>query len=203
MKTLLAEGAEAKIYRQKDSILKERIPKSYRLTEIDITLRKSRIRREKKILDKLEKAGFPSPRVQEMNDKEMILSMDFISGEKVRDILTDKNYAKISAEIGVKVAVLHNMNIIHGDLTTSNMILHHEEIYLIDFGLAAISSRIEDKAVDLHLLKQGLESKHYKIWDKAFALVISSYKKKAENSKEILERFEVVESRGRNKGVGS
>ena len=101
-------------------------------------------------------------------------------------------------EIGEKIAVLHNNHIIHGDLTTSNMIFN-EEVYFIDFGLSFFSHKIEDKAVDLHLLKQALESKHYKIWEKAFKTALETYKKNAENSDEILKRLEKVEKRGRYK----
>ena len=74
-----------------------------------------------------------------------------------------------------------------------------KEIYFIDFGLSFFSNKIEDKAVDLHLLRQALESKHYKIWEKAFESVLFGYKSKAQDAKEILARFEKVEERGRNK----
>jgi TP53 regulating kinase-like protein len=189
----IAQGAEATIYIDKDKIIKKRIPKSYRLKKLDETLRKFRTRREAKFIEKLPIAG---PKLIKVDDKDMIIEMEFIKGDKVRDIL-DRNI-KLSKEIGQKVAILHNKGMIHGDLTTSNMILK-DEIYFVDFGLSFFSHKIEDKAVDLHLLRQALESKHYKIFEKAFKLVLEGYKEKAENYKEIMQRFEKVEQRGRYK----
>jgi len=92
--------------------------------------------------------------------------------------------------------MLHNHLIIHGDLTTSNMILN-KEIYFIDFGLSFFSEKAEDKAVDLHLLKEGLESKHYRIWEECFRCALEAYRKEANKSSETLKRLEIVEKRGR------
>ena len=76
------------------------------------------------------------------------------------------------------------------------------KIYFIDFGLSFISPKIEDKAVDLHLLKQAIESKHYKIQEEAFKYVLDGYKKYSK-ADEVIKRLQVVESRGKNKGKGS
>ena len=74
----------------------------------------------------------------------------------------------------------------------------NKEIYFIDFGLSFFSQKIEDKAVDLHLLKQALESKHYKIWEKCFKEVLEGYKA-AKDYNEVMARFEKVEKRGRQR----
>ena len=198
MKNLIAQGAESKLYLESNKITKDRFSKKYRLKEIDEKLRKFRTKREAKILEELKKIKFPSPKLIS-NDEKQKIEMEFIKGQLLKNILEEKNCIKLSEEIGKKVAILHNKDIIHGDLTTSNMILD-KEIYFIDFGLSLFSKKIEDKAVDLHLLKQALESKHYKIWEKCLKSVLKSYKKNAENSKEILKRLEVVEGRGRYKG---
>ncbi len=192
----LTQGAEATIYLDKDKIVKKRIPKRYRIKQLDESLRKSRTRREAKFIDKL---PIPGPKLIKTDDKNMIIEMEFINGPKIRDVL-DKN-VKLSKEIGKKVAILHNNNMIHSDLTTSNMILN-KEIYFIDFGLSFFSEKVEDKAVDLHLLRQALESKHYKIYEKAFKLVLEGYEEKADNYREIMQRFEKVEERGRYKLKG-
>ena len=63
MKTLLAQGAESRLYREKDNVVKDRFPKAYRLKQIDDPLRKARTRREAKILEKLASIGFPAPRI--------------------------------------------------------------------------------------------------------------------------------------------
>ena len=96
---------------------------------------------------------------------------------------------------------IHDLDIVHGDLTTSNMILKDNKIVLIDFGLAQFSSKVEDKAVDLHLFKQALESRHSQVWEKAFTQFLSGYQ--PANKKEELSRLEKVEKRGRNKQKGS
>ena len=196
----IAQGAESKLYLKENKIIKDRFKKKYRIKEIDERLRKFRTKREAKILEKLSLINFPSPKLIKTDKKEKII-MSNISGALIKNIL-EKNYTRLSKEIGEKIAVLHNNNIIHGDLTTSNMILNknNNKIYFIDFGLSFFSHKIEDKAVDLHLLKQALESKHYKIWEKAFKLALKSYKKKAKNSDEILKRLQKVEKRGRYKG---
>ena len=101
-------------------------------------------------------------------------------------------------QVGESIAKIHDADIIHGDLTTSNMILSNERVFFIDFGLGYISKKIEDKAVDLHLLKHALEAKHFKNWKILFEKFLEGYKKGKE-SKKILERLTAVEKRGRYK----
>ncbi len=191
---MIAQGAEAKIFSEDNTIIKNRFQKSYRIKEIDERLRGFRTRREAKILSKLAAIDFPSPRLIGTDEKENI-SIGKIGGKSVKEII-DKNYKMLGSEIGEKVAILHDNSIIHGDLTTSNMIFD-KKIYFIDFGLSFFSEKAEDKAVDLHVLKEGLESRHYKIWKECFEAIIESYKKRAKKSDEILRRLEAVEKRGR------
>src|SRR3989344_2869673 len=193
----LSQGAEAIIYKEENQIIKDRIKKNYRIKEIDEKLRKYRTRREAKILDRLKTMNFPAPRLIKVDEKNNIIKMEEIKGDKVRDILEMSDYKRLSREIGEKIAVLHNHNIIHGDLTTSNMLLN-KEIYFIDFGLSFFSDKVEDKAVDLHLLKQALESKHYKIFEECFKAALEGYKK-SDNYEAIIKRFQIVEKRGRYK----
>ena len=77
------------------------------------------------------------------------------------------------------------------------MILKDAQVYFIDFGLGFNSKRIEDKAVDLHLLRQALEAKHFLNWEKLFAAVIKGYESK--DKEKIIEQLKKVESRGRYK----
>jgi len=195
MKRLIAQGAEAKLFLEEGRILKERFAKTYRIREIDDKLRGSRTRREAKVLQKLEMINFPAPKLIKSDDKENIL-IKKIEGKLVKDVLEKSDYKKLCAEIGKKVAILHNNLIIHGDLTTSNTI-YNKEIYFIDFGLSFFSEKAEDRAVDLHLLKEALESKHYKIWEACFKSVLEGYRKEASKSGETLKRLEAVEKRGR------
>ena len=129
MKKLIARGAESKLFLEKKIAIKNRFRKTYRLKEIDEKLRKFRTKREAKVLEKLQKINFPSPKPIKNNGKD-ILEMEFIDGKLIKNILEKSNYVKLSKEIGGKIAILHNNNIIHHDLTTSNMILNKNDIYL-------------------------------------------------------------------------
>ena len=191
---IICQGAEAILYQEKNKLIKERIPKTYRIKEIDDKLRKFRTRREGKIL---EKASINVPKIFKIDDNNMKIEMEFIPGKLLKDILDDLSVSernKICKQIGEEISKLHEQNIIHGDLTTSNMIYYQDKIYFIDFGLSFFSHKIEDKAVDLHLLKQALESKHYKHFESSFKTILSSYK-----NKEVLSRLQIVEKRGRYK----
>lgn len=195
---ILGQGAEATIYlAENNDVIKERISKSYRLPQIDSKLRRQRTRREAKIMKNLQESNIAGPKLKSLDDKKMTITMDFLNGPKVRDILTG-NAQVLSAEIGRKIGLLHSQGIIHSDLTTSNMIFENE-VKIIDFGLSFFSSKIEDKAVDLHLFKQALESKHHEISDDCFKFAIEGYKETCDNANEVIKRLEIVQKRGRNK----
>ena len=199
MDTVIGQGAEATIYLA-ENVIKERLAKSYRLKEIDETLRKTRTRKEAKLLEKLQKMNFPAPKLVS-TDRLSRIEMEFIEGTKLRDFLNEENYQKQCLELGRKIAMLHNNDIIHGDLTTSNMIVN-DEIFFIDFGLSFHSAKVEDKAVDLHLLRQAFDSKHFDICDGCFAAALEGYEKESSSAEDILSRLEKVEARGRNKCKG-
>jgi len=190
---ILQQGAEAIISLENNHIIKNRIKKSYRLHELDNKLRKSRTKSEGKIINKLY-GIIPVPKIININDSEMVIEMEYIKGEKLSQHPEDLDWKTICKQIGKTVSKLHEQNIIHGDLTTSNMILKDNQVYLIDFGLAFHSHKIEDKAVDLHLLKQAFEAKHFKIAEQAIKIILENY-----NNPEVLKRLKVVENRGRYK----
>jgi Kae1-associated kinase Bud32 len=209
MSSKLAQGAEAVIYSDYSAVVKDRFEKKYRHPELDGKLRKFRTRRESKILSKLQELGFCSPKLLDMDDTLMKVHMEHIPGKMVKEVVDsleenkeEEKYLKVFEEIGSKVAVLHNNGIVHHDLTTSNMIVHRDKssVFFIDFGLSFFSDKIEDYAVDLHLLKHALESRHYRIFDSCFASVVSGYKSESSNADEVLSRLEKVEKRGRHKG---
>jgi len=198
MNKIIDQGAEATITQEDNVIIKERLPKNYRISEIDDRLRKFRTRREAKMLTKLEELNFPAPRLYDMNDQAMQLRMEMINGNKIRDILYQDPLA-LSEEMGSKIGFLHTQDIIHGDLTTSNMILD-KEIKFIDFGLSFFSNKEEDKAVDLHLFRQALESKHHENWEACFKAALKGYKQANPHADLVLKRLEKVEERGKNMG---
>jgi TP53 regulating kinase-like protein len=120
--------------------------------------------------------------------------MEFIAGKNLKDVLTPQ----LCFRIGVYTALLHINNIIHGDLTTSNFIVS-KKISLIDFGLSYYSTRTEDKAVDIRLIKQVFSSAHMPIYYDAFNRFTKGYlvvigKK---NANKILENVAEIEKRGR------
>jgi Kae1-associated kinase Bud32 len=195
----IGRGAEAVIYREGDSAIKERVRKSYRIPEIDEELRKFRTKREVKVIQKISELGIPTAKVLHEDSKNNKFSMEFLSGPKLRDILNKDNCKEYCSQLGWIVAHLHLNSIIHDDLTTSNMIVVSGKIHIIDFGLSFFSERVEDKAVDIHLLRQALESKHQEIWKEAYDAFIDSYKKNYPEYPKVLERLDVVEMRGRYK----
>jgi TP53 regulating kinase and related kinases len=197
---LIQQGAEAKVFFDDGTILKERIKKEYRHEEIDDSIRKSSTRREVKLLGKAASL-VPVPKVIDSCDKEMKIKMEFIEGEKLRDVVekvNSKERKQMFFRVGKKIAKLHNAHIIHGDLTTSNLIVK-DKIYFIDFGLGFVSTKVEDKAVDLHLIERALHSKHYKHAEECFEAVVKGYRKESKEFDKIWKRFEKVSSRGRYK----
>jgi Kae1-associated kinase Bud32 len=193
----IAQGAEAKLFKKNKTLVKDRVRKTYRIEEIDKRLRKRRTKKEAKILEKIQDLNFTPKLIG--TDNQSKIEMEFIDGITLRDHLNKDNYKKPIQELGKKIAILHNQGIIHGDLTTSNFIVKDNKIFFIDFGLSFEEDQVEHKAVDLHLLKQALDSKHYEIAEKAFKEVLKSYKSESKEGKEVLERLKQVETRGRYK----
>lgn len=192
---LVAEGAEASIYREDGTIVKRRHRKEYRHAELDERLRKERTDNEARLLQKSRQAGVRAPEVRETGETEMV--MEEVGGRLLKDVFEEENRAW--PLIGEGVARFHGRDIIHGDLTTSNMILSGGEVYFIDFGLGFFSDRIEDRATDLHLLKEVLESTHTGVAEEAMEAVLEAYREESSEAEEVLERFEEVEERGRYK----
>jgi len=208
---IIGRGAEALLIKKGKILKKKRIKKGYRHETIDLMLRATRTRREARLLEKVSRV-IPVPKVKAIDGKakknlepETEIEMEFIDGKVLSQELDSFPLAKgleICKKIGENTAKLHDMGIVHGDLTTSNMILKKNKVYFIDFGLGFHSDRIEDKAVDSHLLQEALEAKHFKHWMEFFKAVSEGYKT-SKNASVVLERLKKVESRGRYKGKGS
>ncbi|USG99953.1 Kae1-associated kinase Bud32 [Thermococcus argininiproducens] len=210
---LIKQGAEAKIYlagfeelyfpwSNEKVIIKHRIPKRYRIREIDEKLRKERTVREARILHRAKQFGVNVPYVYEVDLKEMKIVMEYIEGERLKELLEKihmEERLKLCREIGRQVGKLHEAGIVHGDLTTSNMILRGGRIYFIDFGLAEFEINLETQGVDLHLLKRAMESTHYKWFERGFKEVLKGYEeiRGEKKRKEVEERLKEIESRGR------
>lgn len=200
---MIAQGAEAKLYKDNATIIKERLAKAYRHPELDESLRRFRTRREAKVLQKLEDLQFPAPHLREFSDKRMSIVMDFIPGNTLKEVLQQRveESEHLAKEIGQRIGQLHQADIIHSDLTTSNMIRHQEteEVNFIDFGLSFFSEKIEDKAVDLFLLDRALETTHLNLYPEIFEQVLEGYQEEYADADKVLSRLQLVEKRGRNK----
>ncbi len=212
---LIKQGAEAKIYLAdfeeffgvdilpgEKVVIKHRIPKRYRIKEIDTKLRKERTVREARILHRAKEFGVNCPYVYEVDMREMKIAMEFIDGERLKELLERlpmEERLRLCREIGKQIGRLHEAGIVHGDLTTSNMILRGGKVYLIDFGLADFDSTLEARGVDLHLLKRAMESTHYTWFERGFEAVLEGYAevRGREKAEEIREKIGEIESRGR------
>ncbi|MFQ6050570.1 MAG: KEOPS complex kinase/ATPase Bud32 [Candidatus Hydrothermarchaeota archaeon] len=199
---IIARGAEAVIYLREwhgeHVIEKRRIEKKYRVRNLDERLRYERTKKEAKLLRLARESGVPTPIVLDILLRGTSILMEYIPGKILRDMLDGakkEDRDELCARIGDMIGKLHNKDIIHGDLTTSNMIFHEDLIYFIDFGLGEISNSIEDKGVDLHLMREAFYSTHHSIAESCYSSVIDSYLNIMD--KEVVRRVEEIEKRGR------
>jgi Kae1-associated kinase Bud32 len=201
---IICRGAESVIYLDKfegkEVIVKERIKKNYRIDQIDNKLRKIRTKKEVRLLTEARKVGVPTPQILYVDDVNYKIIMENIVGQRIKELLytaDKKTISKICFEIGKLVGKLHSSGIVHGDLTTSNMILKNDQIFFIDFGLGEFSKRIEDQGVDLNLLYEALKSTHFKILKLCWENIVKGYKKEYKNAEQVLKKIEEIEKRAR------
>ncbi len=189
-------GAEATITFLPDRVVKERAVKGYRNAELDQRLRVQRTKREATMLAK---APVRVPKVL-LVDK-TIIEMECIGGERLRDCLNSEDAAvHFGTLLGNMIHALHGVDIMHGDLTTSNVMVEtaSQELVLIDFGLAQLTKRIEDKAVDLHVLRETLEGSHPLLAEIFWNAFSKAYTQGAADNS-VIARLTAVEARGRHK----
>jgi len=211
--TLMKKGAEANLHLEDFSevlhpagtgqvIVKHRISKRYRVPQLDLQLRESRTALEAKLFADAKVAGVPTPAVYEVDRVGMRIVMEFIEGKQVKLVLDRLNQAerrRLCQLIGRQIARLHRAGMVHGDLTTSNMILTREgKVFFVDFGLGEYNPSLEARGVDLHLLKRALQSIHFRITDEAYRAVLAGYRREfGKGAGEVIERAEEIERRGR------
>ena len=140
-----------------DAVLKERIAKNYRIYEIDSKIRKSRCKLESKLLSDAKRAGVRTPVLYDVDLSSKSILMERIDGVMLKDVIDEK----LAFRVGCEISKLHDAGIIHGDITSSNIMLRDGEPVFIDFGLGRYSDLNEDKAVDLLVLKKSLQSIDY------------------------------------------
>ncbi len=195
---LIKKGAEANIYITKwygkEAIVKIRVAKPYRHTSMDTQIRRRRSVNEANMLSVAKMAGVPCPFVYFVDPVRCEIVMEFIAGQNAKGIMN----ADLSLQMGKYTGLLHSKNIVHGDLTTSNFIVSNK-LVLLDFGLSFYSQRIEDKAVDVRLIKEVFSSAHYSIFPFLFEYFLTGYLDimNEESAKKILEKVSDIERRGR------
>ncbi len=205
--TLLRKGAEASLFladwQGRRVIIKTRLPKKYRPAKLDVAIRSYRTMHEPQLMNEAKKAGVPTPTIYLVDVKNAVIVMEFVEGKQVKQVLASlsmEDREALCTKIGDLIGRLHQHGVIHGDLTTSNLILNTEgKIFLVDFGLGEKNMEAEAKGVDLHLMKQALQSTHYRFAEECFEAVTKGYAAVLgeDESKDVLAKVREIERRGR------
>jgi TP53 regulating kinase-like protein len=204
---LLKKGAEASLYlgswHDQRVIIKSRLPKKYRPAALDEEIRSYRTVHEPQLMHEAKKAGVPTPMIFLVDTKNATITMEFVKGKQVKQLLgsiSKEERQELCVKIGELIGKLHAYGVIHGDLTTSNMILNPEgKVFLVDFGLGEKTMELEARGVDLHLMKRALQSTHYQFAEECFESVMRGYSTVlgAEEAGKVLGKIREIERRGR------
>ena len=204
---LFKKGAEASLFvadwHGRRVVIKQRLPKKYRPPQLDLTIRRYRTIHEPQLMHEAKRAGVPTPLIYLVDVENASITMEYIEGIQVKklvDSICEADRAELCQGIGEEVGKLHKNGIVHGDLTTSNMILNTEgRVFLIDFGLGDRSEDLEAQGVDLHLLRRALQSTHFQVADECFQAVLKGYATivGADRMRDVLEKIREIEKRGR------
>ncbi|XP_011644034.1 EKC/KEOPS complex subunit Tp53rk [Pogonomyrmex barbatus] len=226
---LIAQGAEARLYKGiylgKTCLMKERFVKNYRHPELDARLTKDRIKAEARAIIRAKSAGIATPALYLVDLERRSIYMEYMENGTILKDFIDKNISGksnvdhlldfIGRGLGMLIARLHSKHIIHGDLTTSNVLLKKDsndsfysdqseaemQFIMIDFGLARVDSTLEDKAVDLYVLERSLLSAHSEV-PTLFARIFHCYQQHYQNKNQcdqILAKYKQVQERGRKR----
>ncbi len=204
--TLIAKGAEADILLDPDwngrrAIVKRRGVKKYRHPEIDREVRRYRTLHEADIIRRAREAGVPTPLIFQLDTEAATIVMEYVEGTKVRDAVPKLNLEEnrsLFRTIGEEAGRLHAAGIIHGDLTTSNMITAGSRVVFIDFGLGEVSGEIEKRGVDFNLMVRMLISTHYTVMEELLEAFKDGYRASmGDGSEEVFARADEVRRRGR------
>jgi Kae1-associated kinase Bud32 len=203
---LIYKGAEAEIYLEswhgQPVIRKSRMPKPYRIPELDEAIRRMRTAHEATMMQEVRKLGVPVPTIQHIDIETSTLIMDYVNGSSLKDELnklpvrTRKSRCNM---LGRLLAQMHEGGIFHGDLTISNVLSEDGKLYLIDFGLGDFTHELEDKGVDLLLLNRVLKSTHYRYHVPLFKAFLDGYSSVVgkKQGKETFLKMKEIERRGR------
>ena len=161
---LVERGAESEIrlgdFMGLRAIYKLRVRKAYMDPALDSRLRAQRTLKEAKVLSLARERGVRVPRLYAVFPSMGLIVMEYVEGPTLKEVVGSPGWQGLAEDAGLQLGLLHAAGIVHGDSTTSNMVVTGEGVTLIDFGLAEFSSRLEDRAVDVHLLKEAVTSTH-------------------------------------------
>ncbi|OYT31629.1 MAG: Kae1-associated kinase Bud32 [Thermofilum sp. ex4484_79] len=162
---VLGIGAEAVIvlsrWMEFRVVAKYRYSKRYRDPKLDKILRRKRTVNEAKVLVACKNNGIPVPSLLYLDDEQSLLLIEYIEGKRVRDFVPNREknaLENLFMKIGEYVGMMHAYNIIHGDLTLSNILLVGDMMFFIDFGLSEFSNELEKQGVDVHILMRAIEN---------------------------------------------
>lgn len=209
---LTQQGAEARIYsgtfQGRPCIVKERFAKAYRHPALDSKLRQRRTAQEVRSVMKCRKCGIATPTIFFVNYDNCIIYMENLYNFcTLRDVINqcqrprdDVRLREIAGAIGETIAKMHDVDVIHGDLTTSNIMLSSDSktLKVIDFGLSSVSALAEDKGVDLYVLERAFLSTHPNT-DDLFRLILEIYENCSKRSKSVIAKLDEVRLRGRKR----
>lgn len=202
--TVLRRGGEAELHDGqwlgREIILKRRIPKGYRHPALDSKIRAQRTKNEARLMFEARSKGISVPIIYDIDLSKAEITMERIFGPRIKDLfntLPEPEAKSLAREIGRIAAILHSNDIVHGDLTTSNMLMREDgKICMIDFSLGEKTDAVEKKGVDLHLLFEAFHSAHY-MREHLLDDVVASYKANYKDAPAILQRVKEIEKRGR------
>ncbi|XP_045561094.1 EKC/KEOPS complex subunit TP53RK [Salmo salar] len=219
---LIKQGAEARVYRGsflgKPTIVKERFPKLYRHPLLDEKLTHRRTVQEVRSILRCRKAGISAPVVYFVDyTSHCIFLEDIVGSITVRDHIAstqlssaqkspEEHLDQLAQKMGQILAKMHDEDVVHGDLTTSNMLLKagaesgETELVLIDFGLSYISALPEDKGVDMYVLEKAFLSTHPNT-EALFEKLLKAYAASSKKSHAVIKKLDEVRLRGRKRSM--
>ncbi len=199
---LLKRGAEAELRRTdwhgRRAVEKVRVPKAYRHEKIDDELRRQRMRMEARLMHEVRGLGVSVPILYDVDLVSHRLVMEFIDGPTVKDVLQKRleDPRAVARAIGRVAGTLHANGVVHGDLTTSNMLWRDGTVYLIDLSMGEKTGSLEAQGVDLRLLKEAWTSAHYEVLD-LFDEVLAAYRASYPRAEAAIAKLREIEERGR------
>ena len=203
---LIYRGAEADVVRGVwqglDAVYKVRKPFDYRLKALDESIRRQRTQREAEMIHRAKEAGVRAPYLYEVDLPGSTLIMEYVQGTRLKDLVPLAEPADLERyfrDFGHCTARLHASGVMHGVLTTANVVSRDHELVFIDFGLSVRSTRLEDHAVDLRLIKETLVGAHPEASSAAFGALVDGYRdvRGPARTRSVLGQLRNIERRGR------